>query len=54
VAGIIGPRIGGQLFDKYGNYQVAFYTGGVLAIVALISELIARRPAIPAAAKAPA
>ncbi|MBI4390892.1 MAG: OFA family MFS transporter, partial [candidate division NC10 bacterium] len=54
VAGIIGPRIGGQLFDKYQNYQVAFYTGGVLAIVALISELIARRPTVPAAAKAPA
>ena len=26
VAGIIGPRIGGVLFDKYKNYQAAFYT----------------------------
>jgi OFA family oxalate/formate antiporter-like MFS transporter len=44
VAGIIGPRIGGVLFDKYKNYQMAFYTAGVLAAVALISELMARRP----------
>ena len=26
VAGIIGPRIAGVLFDKYKNYQMAFYT----------------------------
>ncbi len=25
VAGIIGPRIGGVLFDRYHNYQAAFY-----------------------------
>ena len=44
VAGIIGPRIGGVLFDKYHNYQMAFYTAGVLAAVALLAELMARRP----------
>ena len=44
VAGIIGPRIGGVLFDKYKNYQMAFYTAAVLALVALISESLARRP----------
>ena len=44
VAGIIGPRIGGVLFDKYKNYQMAFYTAGVLAAVALVAELMARRP----------
>ena len=44
VAGIIGPRIGGTLFDKYKNYQMAFYTAAVLALVALISEFLARRP----------
>lgn len=54
VAGIIGPRIGGQLFDKYKDYQVAFYTAGVLCIVALVSELIARRPAEPQAVTAKA
>ena len=54
VAGIIGPRIGGQLFDKYKDYQVAFYTAGVLCIVALVSELIARRPPEPQAVTAKA
>lgn len=44
VAGIIGPRIGGVLFDKYKNYQMAFYTAAVLAAVALLAELMARRP----------
>ena len=27
VAGIIGPYIGGQLFDKFKNYEAAFNTG---------------------------
>ncbi len=54
VAGIIGPRIGGRLFDTYKDYRVAFYTAGVLCVVALVSELIARRPAVPAAAGAKA
>lgn len=44
VAGIIGPRIGGVLFDKYHNYQMAFYTAAVLAAVALLAEFMARRP----------
>jgi OFA family oxalate/formate antiporter-like MFS transporter len=56
VAGLIGPRIGGRMFDIYGNYQYAFYTGAVICAVALVSELIARRPAepvgVPAQAKA--
>ena len=47
VAGIIGPRIGGKLFDKFGNYKAAFYTAGVLAAVALLFELMARRPVPP-------
>jgi len=49
VAGIIGPRIAGVLFDKYKNYQMAFYTAAVLAAVALLCELVAKRPAAPAA-----
>jgi OFA family oxalate/formate antiporter-like MFS transporter len=44
VAGVIGPRIGGVLFDRYKNYQMAFYTAAVLAAVALIAEFMARRP----------
>jgi OFA family oxalate/formate antiporter-like MFS transporter len=47
VAGIIGPRIAGVLFDKYKNYQMAFYTAAVLAAIALLSELAAKRPAVP-------
>jgi OFA family oxalate/formate antiporter-like MFS transporter len=50
VAGIIGPRIAGVLFDKYKNNQMAFYTAAVLAAVALLCELVAKRPAVPAAA----
>jgi len=52
VAGIIGPRIGGVLFDKYKNYQAAFLWAAGLALVALLSELIARRPRVPASARA--
>jgi len=44
VAGIIGPRIGGVLFDKYKNYRYAFYAAAVLAVVALLCELAAKRP----------
>jgi len=49
-AGIIGPRIGGKFFDKYHNYEYAFYTAAVLAAIALFCELAARRPKIPARA----
>src|SRR5712691_6607632 len=56
VAGIIGPRIGGVLYDKYQDYQAAFYTAAGLAVIALVAELLARRPgvqeAVPAGAKA--
>src|SRR6266568_4217067 len=47
VAGIIGPRIGGKLFDTYKDYQAAFYTAAVLSVVALVCELLAKRPAPP-------
>ena len=49
VAGIIGPRIGGKFFDKYKNYEYAFYTAAGLAVVALLCELIAKRPRAPEA-----
>jgi OFA family oxalate/formate antiporter-like MFS transporter len=52
VAGIIGPRIAGVLFDKYKNYQMAFYWAAGLAAIALLFELMAKRPAVPAAALA--
>jgi MFS family permease len=47
VAGIIGPLIGGKLFDKYHDYQAAFYAAAALAAVALICEMLAKRPAMP-------
>jgi OFA family oxalate/formate antiporter-like MFS transporter len=46
VAGIIGPRIGGVLYDKYHNYQAAFYAAAALSAIALSCELLARRPAV--------
>ncbi len=48
VAGIIGGRVGGRLYDVYGDYRIAFYVGGVLSIAALVSIMFARRPAEPA------
>src|SRR6266581_1873147 len=47
VAGIIGPRIGGVLFDKYKDYQAAFTWAAGLAAVALLCELAAKRPQVP-------
>lgn len=44
VAGIIGPRIGGVLYDRYHNYKAAFYAAAGLAAVALLCEMFARRP----------
>ena len=46
-AGIIGPTIGGVLFDKYGNYEAAFYAAALLAAVALLCEMLVRRPRVP-------
>jgi hypothetical protein len=40
------------MFDKYHNYQMAFYTAAGLAAVALLCELVAKRPAVPEAALA--
>ena len=46
-AGYFGAKIGGSMYDKYHNYQMAFYTAGVLALVALLAELAAKRPRVP-------
>jgi putative copper export protein len=37
------------MFDAYHNYQVAFWTGGILCAAALVFEMLAKRPAIPQA-----
>src|SRR5581483_2588289 len=44
LSGILGPRIGGVLFDRYHDYQAAFYTASALAIVAVLCEFGAKRP----------
>jgi OFA family oxalate/formate antiporter-like MFS transporter len=44
VAGIIGPYIGGQLFDEFKNYQAAFNTAAILSAVALGFAVLAKRP----------
>jgi OFA family oxalate/formate antiporter-like MFS transporter len=44
VAGIIGPYIGGQLFDRFKNYQAAFNAGALLSLAALAFALLAKRP----------
>jgi OFA family oxalate/formate antiporter-like MFS transporter len=51
VAGIIGPRIGGVLYDRYHNYLAAFCTAGLLAALALVFELFAQHNAIPQGAR---
>jgi OFA family oxalate/formate antiporter-like MFS transporter len=54
VAGTIGPTIGGVFYDRYRNYEAAFYAASLLAGVALACELMARRPRAPSnAASAP-
>ena len=47
LAGYTGAKLGGMMYDKYHNYQMAFYTAGILAAVALVCELLAKRPQIP-------
>jgi MFS transporter, OFA family, oxalate/formate antiporter len=52
VAGIIGPRIGGMMYDKYKDYQAAFYWAAGLAVIALVCEFLAKRPHPPGQASA--
>jgi OFA family oxalate/formate antiporter-like MFS transporter len=43
-AGIVGPAIAGRVFDRTGDYSVAFYSASGLALVALAALTFARRP----------
>lgn len=45
IAGVLGPKIGAQVFDSVGDYQYAFYAAAALAVVALASLTLARPPA---------
>lgn len=42
-AGIVGPMIGGRVFDAFGDYRYAFYAAGVLSLVACGSLMAANR-----------
>ena len=42
-AGILGPMIGGRVFDAFGDYRYAFYAASALAIVAFASLLMAAK-----------
>ena len=41
-AGILGPSIGGRVFDAFGDYRYAFYAASALAIVAFVSLSLVR------------
>jgi OFA family oxalate/formate antiporter-like MFS transporter len=45
-SGILGPTIGGVLFDRYRNYGAAFYTAAALAGIALFCVIAARKPSM--------
>lgn len=47
VTGYFASRVAGKLFETYKDYRYAFYTAGVLAVVALFAELLAKRPSPP-------
>jgi len=53
VAGIVGPMIGGYMFRTYKVYTGAFYAAGILAVIAFIAMMLAKRPE-PVTVKAPA
>ena len=52
VAGIIGPMIGASLLKSSGSFKAPFYAAAVMSAIALISEMLAKRPTVPAAALA--
>jgi OFA family oxalate/formate antiporter-like MFS transporter len=47
VTGYFASKVAGKLFEQYKDYKYAFYTAGVLAAIALVFELLARRPTPP-------
>lgn len=43
-AGILGPAIAGRVFDTFGNYQYAFFSAAIFAILAFLALLKAQPP----------
>jgi len=54
VAGILGPILGGRIFDLTGSYLYAFMPSGILCILAAGLAIATKRPAAQAAASAKA
>ena len=46
IAGLVGPMLGAQVFDRFGDYRYAFYAAGGLALVAFASLMVARHPGL--------
>jgi MFS transporter, OFA family, oxalate/formate antiporter len=44
VAGTLGPGIAGRVFDRFGDYQYAFFSATVFALIALVSLSFAKAP----------
>ena len=51
-AGILGPMIAAQVFDRLGDYRFAFYAAGGLALIAFASLWLARAPQLAAPVEA--
>ncbi len=45
IAGLVGPVIAGSFFDRFGNYQFAFFAAAAMSVVALLSLMMAKNPA---------
>jgi OFA family oxalate/formate antiporter-like MFS transporter len=52
VTGYGASTVAGKLFERYKDYQAAFYIAGALAVIALIFEFLAKRPSPPSGATA--
>jgi OFA family oxalate/formate antiporter-like MFS transporter len=51
-AGILGPMIGGWVFDQFGDYRYAFYAAGAMSLIAFAAVTLAgssRRSALSVA-----
>jgi len=43
-AGVLGPRIGGRMYDVFGDYRYAFFSTAALALIALASLSMVKAP----------
>ena len=50
-AGVLGPMIGAKLLASSKSFKSPFYAAAGMAAVALVCELLAKRPAVPAEAE---